>query len=96
MTRTTMPRNCKVFLKYRELTRHAILWSQINSTKFDSTKWPTALVRKIKGRLCSFEADCVDHFILLVQLLYNHLHFIQTVSTTFHRATRLMQGNLSL
>ena len=45
-------RSCKVSLIRRELTRHAILWSQV----FDSIKWPTALVRKVKGKPCTFDA----------------------------------------
>ena len=35
-----------------ELTRHAILWSQI----CDTTKWPTVLIRKTKGKQCNFKA----------------------------------------
>ena len=46
-----MPRNCTVFLKRRELTRHAILRSQV----FDSIKRPTVLVRKVKQKR-NFEA----------------------------------------
>ena len=46
-----MPQNCMVFLIHRELTRHAILWSQV----FDSTKWSTVLVRKVKRKPRNFE-----------------------------------------
>ena len=67
-----MPRNCLVFLLPRRLTWSAIYGSQI----FDSHKWPTVLVRKVKGKPRNFEANCVDHCILLLQHLSNHMHFI--------------------
>ena len=47
-----MPRNCIVFLIPRELTRHAILLSQV----FDFIKWLTVLVCKVKGKPHNFEA----------------------------------------
>ena len=69
-----MPRKRMVFLIRRELTRHAILWSQ----EFDSIKWPTLLVRKVKGKLHTFEARhvCVDHCNLLLKHLSNHFNFM--------------------
>ena len=48
-----MPRNCTVFLLPRRLTRSAIYGSQI----FDSHKWPTVLVRTVKGKPRNFEAN---------------------------------------
>ena len=51
MIHTNMPCIWMVFLLHRELTWHAILWSQI----FYSTKWLTVLVRKVKGKPCNFE-----------------------------------------
>ena len=39
---------------------------------------------------------CVDHYILLLKYLSNHMHFIKSISNTFQRPTRLIQGNLFL
>ena len=52
MIHTNMPRNWVVFLLTRRLTRSAIYGSQ-----FDSHKWPTALVRTVKGKPRNFEAN---------------------------------------
>ena len=46
-----MPRICTDFLLRREQTCSAIWTSQ----NFDSIKWPTVLVRDIKGKPCNFE-----------------------------------------
>ena len=48
-----MPRNCMVFLLPRRLTQSAIYGSQ----NFDSHKWPTVLVRTVKGKPRNFEAN---------------------------------------
>ena len=53
MIHTSITRNCVVFLLPRRLTRSAIYGSQI----FDSHKWPTVLVRKVKGKPRNFEAN---------------------------------------
>ena len=66
MIHTNMPRNCTVFYLHRRLTRAAIYVSQI----FDSHKWPTVIVHKVKGKPCNFEAN-----------LYGSLYF--TFKTTF-------------
>ena len=42
---------------------------------FDSHKWSTVLARKVKGKPHNFEAS-VDHCILLLKHLSNHMHFI--------------------
>ena len=60
MNHTNMPGNCTVFLLPRRLTRSAN-GSQI----FDSHKWPTVLVRKVKG-------NCI----LLLKHHSDYLHFI--------------------
>ena len=52
MIYTNLSRNCTVFLLLCKLTRTAIYGSQ----KFDSHKWPTALVDEVKGNPCNFEA----------------------------------------
>ena len=65
-----MPRICMVFLVRRELTRHAILWSQV----FDSIKWPTVLVRKVNHAISRH--ICVDNYIILLKHLSNHIDFI--------------------
>ena len=51
MIHTNMPRNCLVFLLRRKETRLSILLSH----NFDSIKWPTVLVRDVKGKPCNFE-----------------------------------------
>ena len=48
-----MPRNCVVFLLPRRQTRSAIYGSQ----NFDSHKWPTVLVRKVKRKPRNFKAN---------------------------------------
>ena len=53
MIHTSITRNCVVFLLPRRQTRSAIYGSQI----FDSHKWPTVLVRKVKGKPRNFEAN---------------------------------------
>ena len=51
-------RNCVVFLLPRRLTRSVMYGSQII---FDSHKWTTLLVRKVKGKPRDFEANvCVS------------------------------------
>ena len=59
MIHRNMPRNYQVFLLPRRLTRSAIYGSQIFdwSQICDSHKWPTVLVRKIKGKPRNFEAN---------------------------------------
>ena len=53
MIHTNMPRNCTVFLLPRRLIPSAIYGCQI----FDSLKWPTMLVRPVKGQPRNFEAN---------------------------------------
>ena len=53
MIHTNMPRNFTVFLLRCEQTRSAIYGSQ----NFDSHKWPTVLVRRVKGKPRNFEAN---------------------------------------
>ena len=72
MINTNMPRNCVVFFLPRRQTRSAIYGSQI----FDSHKWPTGLVRKVKGKPRNSRQICVDHYILFLKDLSNHVHFI--------------------
>ena len=43
---------------------------------FDSHKWLTVLVRKVKGKPRNLRQICVDHGILLLKHLSNHMHFI--------------------
>ena len=73
MTNTSITRNCTVFLLRRELTRSAIYGSH----NFDSQKWPTVLVDRVTRKPRNFEAYlCIDHCILLLKHLSNHMHFI--------------------
>ena len=85
MIRTNVPRNCVVFLLLYKLT-------------FDSHKWPTVSIDEVKGKPCNFEAYlCVmDHCILLLKHLSNHMHFIQNGPNAFYRPTRPIQGNVFL
>ena len=53
MIHTYLPQNCIVLLIPRRQTRSAIYWSQI----LDSHKWPTVLVRKVKEKICNFDAN---------------------------------------
>ena len=70
MIHTSITRNCIVFLFCRYFTRSAILWSQ----KFDSTKWLTVFLRD-EGKLCNFEACCVDHYIYLEPFAFHNEQF---------------------
>ena len=73
MIHTSITQNCMVFLKHRELTQSAILWSH----NFDSTKWQTMFLCDVRGKPCNFEAClCADHYILLLNYLSNQMHFI--------------------
>ena len=72
MIHTNMPPKGTVFLLPRRLTRSAIYGGQI----FDSHKWPTVLVRTVKENHAISRQICVDHCILLLQHLSNHMHFI--------------------
>ena len=53
MIHTSITRNFVVFLSPRRQTRSAIYGSQV----FDSHKWLTVLVRKVKGKRHNFEAN---------------------------------------
>ena len=74
MTYTNIHRMCVVFLLHRRLTRSAICGSQIFAGHFP-----------INGRPCFFATlkenreiprhVCVDHYILLLNYLSNHMHF---------------------
>ena len=67
-----MLRNCTVFLLPRRQTQSAIYGSQM----FDSDKWPTVLVRNVKGNRAVLRQICVDHCILLSKHLSHHVHFM--------------------
>ena len=61
MIPTNLPRNWGFFLLLCKLTRLAI------------HKWPSMFVDEVKG----ISSDtCVDHCILLLNYLSNHMHFI--------------------
>ena len=66
-----MTRNCVVFLLPRRLTRSAIYGSHI----FDSHKWPTMLVRKVKGKPCNFEANYCGSLYSTLKHLSNHAFY---------------------
>ena len=53
MIHTSIIRNCVAFLLPRRQTRLASYGSQT----FDSHKWPTLLVRKVKGKPRNFEVN---------------------------------------
>ena len=74
-----MPRNCVVFLLLCELT-----WSAIyRSKKFDSNKWPTVLVNKVKGKACNFEACLCGSLFLLLKHLSTHAFYNERLQTLF-------------
>ena len=56
MIHTSITQNCTVFLLRRELSLSAIYGSQ----NFDSHKWPTVLVRTVKGKPRNFEANLCE------------------------------------
>ena len=62
-----MPQHCNAlhgfhFTSRRKETRPAILRNQ----NVDSTKWPTVILRDVKGKPCTVLSHvCEDHFILL-------------------------------
>ena len=72
MIHTNLPQNCVVFLLLCELTRSAIYGSQ----KFASHKWPTVFVDEVKENHAISSDTCMDHYILLLKHLSNHMHFI--------------------
>ena len=74
MIHTSFPRNCVVFLWPCELTRSAIYGSQ----NFYSHKWPTVFSRRCKKEnRAILRQTCVDHCILLLKHLSNHMRFIK-------------------
>ena len=67
-------------LRSKKLQYHAILLSQI----FDSTKWPTVLVHKLKGKPCNFEEYvCVIYILLFVKHLSKHAFHNERFQTLF-------------
>ena len=72
-----------VFLLPRRQTRSAIYWSQI----FDSHKWPTVLVRKVKGKPRNFEAN-------VCELLYYFLNIFLTIRIYNKRLQSLFKDQL--
>ena len=70
MIHTNMPRNCVVFLFSRRLTLSAIYGSQ----NFDSHK--SQQFAKEKENHAILRQICVDHCILLLKHLSNHMYFI--------------------
>ena len=79
MIYTNMPRNCVGFFLPRRLTRTTIYGSK----SFDSHEWPTMLVRDVKENRAILSDTCVDHYILLLKHLSNHMHFITNVFKRF-------------
>ena len=69
MIHTNMSQNCTVFLIRCELTRSAILWSQ----NFYRKKENRTILRDV----------CVDYYVLLLNYLSNHMHFITNASKHF-------------
>ena len=70
MIHTNVSQNCTVFLLPRRLTRSVIYGSKM----FDTNKWPTLWVRKVKGKTVQFR----DIFVWIIVFYFNniHLHFI--------------------
>ena len=90
MIHTNMPRNYTVFLLPRRLTRSAIYESQI----FDPHKWPTGLVRKVKGKPRNFEAClCGSLYSTFKTSFQPNAFYKKTVTNAFHRPPRPIQAN---
>ena len=88
-----MPQNCTVFLLPRRQTRSAIYGSQI----FDSHKWPTMLVRTVKGKPRNFEAYlCGSLYSTFKTSFQPYAFYKKTVPNVFYRPTRPIQGNVFL
>ena len=93
MTYTNMPRNCTVFFLPRRLTRSAIYGSQI----FDSHKWPTVLVRTVKGKPRNFEANLCGSLHSAFQTSFQPYAFKKKNGfKRFYRPTRPIQGKVFL
>ena len=80
MIRTNLPRNYVGFLLLCEITRSAIYGSQ----KFDSHKWPTVLVRRVKGKPCNFEAClCGSLYSTFKRSFYPYAFYNKRLQTLF-------------
>ena len=83
MIHTSITLNCVVFLLPCRLTQSAIYGSQI----FDSHKWPTMLVRKVKRKPRSFKANLGGSLYSTLNHLSNHAFYNKWLQT------RPIQGN---
>ena len=80
MIHTNMLRKCTVFLSPRRLTHSAIYGSQI----FDSHKWPTVLVRRVKGKPRNFEAClCGSLYSTFKRSFYPYAFYNKRLQTLF-------------
>ena len=92
MINTNFPRNCVVFLLPRRLTQSAIYGSQV----FYSHKWPTVLVRKVKGKPRNFKENLCGSLYSTFKISFQSCILQQTVTNAFQRPTRSIQGNVFL
>ena len=80
MIHTNMPRKCTVFLLPRRLTRSAIYGGQI----FYSHKWPTVLVRRVKGKPRNFAANlCGSLYSTFKTSFYPYAFYNKRLQTLF-------------
>ena len=79
---------CTVFHLPRRLTRSAIYGSQ----NFDAHKWPTVLVRTVKGKPRNFEAL----YSTFKTSFYTYAIKKKKITNAFYRPTRPIQGNVFL
>ena len=78
MIYTNIHRNCVVFLLHRQLTRSAIYGSPI----FDSHKWPTVLVCKVKRKPHNFEANMCGSLYSTFKTSLKHLSKTNSLKQT--------------
>ena len=92
MIHTNMPRKCTVFLLPLWLTRSAIYESQI----FDSHKWPTVLVHRVRGKPRNFKANlCGSLYSTFKTSFYQYAFYNKWLQTLFVDQLVPIQGNVS-
>ena len=80
MIHTNMPLICTVFLLPRRLTRSAIYGSPI----FESHKWPSVLLRAVKGKPCNLEAClCGSLYSTFTASFYPYVFYKKQLQTLF-------------
>ena len=80
MIHTSITRNYVVFLLPSRQTQSVFYGSQV----FDSHKWPTGFVRKVKGKTCNFEANvCGSLYSTFKTSFYPYAFYNKRLQTLF-------------